>query len=142
MKLEFHGASGGVTGSHTVFDTGDLRIGIDAGLFQGSESDQNRLGFGHNPRSLEALLLTHAHLDHSGRIPILLKEGFPGPVYSTPATADLCEIMLKDSAHLIEETADRESRHEGQPSGNPNPPLYTEEDVGRAMKRFRPVAYD
>jgi metallo-beta-lactamase family protein len=142
MKLEFHGASGGVTGSHTVLDMGGFRIGIDAGLFQGDEADQNRLGFGHDPRSLEALLPTHAHLDHSGRIPILLKEGFQGLVYSTAATADICKVMLQDSAHLMEEAADRENRQGIQPSGNQNLPLYTEEDVERAMQRFRTFVYN
>jgi len=142
MKLEFHGAAGGVTGSHMVLDDRDYRIGIDAGLFQGSETDQNRLGFGHDSRSLKALLLTHAHIDHSGRIPLLVKEGFTGTVYSTPATEDLCEIMLKDSAHLMEEAADHESRHPDQRHGPTRPPLYTEKDVDRTLRKFKPLGYD
>lgn len=142
MKLEFHGAARGVTGSHIVLDTGDFRLGIDAGFFQGSESDQNRLGFGHDPRLLDALLLTHAHLDHSGRIPMLFKEGFRGPIYTTPATADICKIMLNDSAHLMKEMADRKSRIGGKPGRNQDLPLYTEEDVERAMHCFKPVAYN
>jgi len=101
MRLGFYGAAGGVTGSHTVIDLDDFRIGVDAGLFQGSEMDQNKGGFGHDPRSINALLLTHAHVDHSGRIPQLVKEGFSGTVFSTSATMDLCEVMLKDSAHLM-----------------------------------------
>ena len=141
MKLEFHGAAGGVTGSHTVLDIGDFRIGIDAGLYQGSETDQNRLGFGHDPRSLKSLLLTHAHIDHSGRIPLLVKDGYVGPVYSTHATADLCEIMLKDSAHLMEEAADHESRHPDRRHGPSSTPLYTEKDVEQAIRRFRSIDY-
>lgn len=141
MKLEFHGAAGGVTGSHMVLDAGDFRIGIDAGLFQGGETDLNQLGFGHDPRFLKALLLTHAHIDHSGRIPQLVKKGFSGPIYSTPATADLCEIMLKDSAHLMEESAEHESRHLDQRRNQLRPPLYTEKDVEKAMKQFKPIDY-
>jgi metallo-beta-lactamase family protein len=141
MKLEFHGAAGGVTGSHIVLDAEDFRIGIDAGLFQGSETTQNRLGFGHDPRSIKALLLTHAHIDHSGRIPLLIKEGFSGPVYSTPATKDLCEIMLKDSAHLMEEAADHESRHPDPRHSQCRPPLYTEKDVDRALPHFKLIGY-
>jgi metallo-beta-lactamase family protein len=141
MRLEFHGAAGGVTGSHLVLDNDGFRIGIDAGLFQGGEGKRNRSGFGHDPRSLGALLLTHAHIDHSGRVPLLVKQGFRGPIYSTPATFDLCDIMLKDSAHLMEEEAERESRDGGDRFGQSSAPLYTEEDVVRAMRRFKPVEY-
>ena len=140
MKLEFHGAAGGVTGSHMVLDAKGFRIGIDAGMFQGKETDQNSSGFGHDPRSLKALLLTHSHIDHSGRVPLLIKEGFTGPVYSTPATEDLCELMLKDSAHLMQEAADHDSRHRDS-RGESRPPLYTEEDVIRALKRFNTIGY-
>lgn len=141
MKLEFHGAAGGVTGSHMVLNAGDFGIGIDAGLYQGSETDQNQLGFGHDPRSIKSLLLTHAHIDHSGRIPLMVKGGFVGPVYSTPATADLCEIMLKDSAHLMEEATDHESRHPDRRDGPSRPPLYTENDVEQSMRQFRSIDY-
>lgn len=141
MKLEFHGAAGGVTGSHMVLEAGDFRIGIDAGLFQGKETDRNGLGFGHDPRSIQALLLTHAHIDHSGRIPLLAKEGFSGSVYSTPATEDLCEIMLRDSAHLMQEAADHESRHSDQWHGQSRPLLYTEKDAIRALQRFKSIDY-
>lgn len=142
MKLEFHGAAGGVTGSHMVLDIDGFRIGIDAGLFQGSEAERNRSGFGHDPRSLRALLLTHAHVDHSGRVPLLVKQGFKGPIYSTSATADLCGIMLNDSAHLMEEDADRQNRHQDQQRSPPRPPLYTQDDVFQAMRRFQVVDYN
>jgi metallo-beta-lactamase family protein len=140
MKLEFHGAVGGVTGSHMVINDGSTRIGIDAGLFQGGDADRNRLPFGHDPRSLRVLMLTHAHLDHSGRIPLLVKEGFRGPIYSTPATVDLCGIMLKDSAYLMEE----EASHENPPpqeTGSTTSPLYRIEDVTKALKQFRRSGY-
>jgi metallo-beta-lactamase family protein len=141
MKLVFHGAAGGVTGSHTVLEADGSRIGIDAGLYQGSEAVKNRSGFGYSPDSLKALLLTHAHIDHCGRIPLLVKEGFPGSVYSTSATKDLCEIMLKDSAHLMAEASDRKNRHRDPKQDPPRPPLYAENDVLPAIKRFQPVNY-
>ncbi|NYT01998.1 MAG: MBL fold metallo-hydrolase [Methanosarcinales archaeon] len=141
MKLEFHGAAGGVTGSHMVLDLEGFRVGIDAGLFQGREADRNRMELGHDPGDLQAVLLTHAHTDHSGRLPLLVKKGFRGPVYATPATADLCDIMLRDSARLMEEEAERESNRDG-PGEPQTQPLYTEEDVVRLVRRFRPVAYD
>ncbi len=141
MRLEFHGAAGGVTGSHLVLNNEGFRIDVDAGLFQGAEGKRNRSGFGHDPRSIGALLLTHAHIDHTGRVPLLVKQGFRGPIYSTPATADLCEIMLKDSAHLMEEEAERENQNGGDHNGWPSAPLYTEKDVVRAMRRFKPAPY-
>lgn len=140
MRLEFHGAVGGVTGSHFVLDDGNFRIGIDAGLFQGKEAELNQRGFGHDPRSLNALVLTHAHIDHSGRAPLLVKQGFEGPIYSTSATADLCSLMLKDSAHLMKEDADRNIRHPEH--GLPRTPLYSEEDVIYAMHRFKSIGYN
>ncbi len=143
MRLEFHGAAGGVTGSHLVLDTGDFRIGVDAGLFRGRETERNTPGFGYDPHSLRALLLTHAHIDHSGRIPLLVKEGFRGPIYSTSATADLCDLLLKDSARLMEEAFDESRRTEpDQPHAQLRPPLYTREDVVQAMRLFQPVSYD
>ncbi|HSD58430.1 MAG TPA: MBL fold metallo-hydrolase [Methanotrichaceae archaeon] len=142
MRLEFHGAAGGVTGSHLILDTGDFRIGVDAGLFRGGETERNIPGFGYDPRSLRALLLTHAHIDHSGRIPLLVKEGFRGPIYSTSATADLCDLLLRDSARLMEEAFDESRRTEPeQPHAQPRPPLYTREDVVHAMRLFQPVSY-
>lgn len=141
MMLEFHGAAGGVTGSHIVLDAEDFRIGIDAGLFQGKETPSNQASFGHDPRSINALLLTHAHIDHSGRVPLLVKDGFSGPILSTTATADLCEIMLKDTAHLMQEAAEHESRHRDQRNDQYTPPLYDEKDVLAALKRFKPIGY-
>lgn len=141
MRLEFHGAAGGVTGSHMVLDTGNFQIGIDAGLFQGGETGRNLAGFGHDPRSISALLLTHAHIDHSGRIPLLIKQGFSGQVYSTPSTKDLCEIMLKDTAHIMEEAAEHEAHHQSNQKGQFHQPLYTEKDVEIALRRFKPVSY-
>jgi len=141
MHLEFHGAAGGVTGSHTVIDTGKGRLAVDAGTFQGGERQEelNHRGFGHNVRGLRALVLTHAHIDHSGRVPLLVKDGFGGPLFCTSATADLCDIMWRDSARLMEEQSTHERRHPDQ--GPARPPLYDEGDVERALRRFRPAGY-
>ena len=141
MKLEFYGAAGGVTGSHSVLDVDGFRVGVDAGLFQGGDARRGQTDFGHDPRDLEALLLTHAHIDHSGRIPLLVKEGFRGAIYSTSATADLCEILLRDSARLMAEKAEIEGRSHEIRGSEPEARLYTEEDVAKALKRFKPVLY-
>ncbi len=145
IPIAFYGAAGGVTGSHMVLDTGDFRIGVDAGLFRGGETGRNIPSFGYDPRSLRALLLTHAHIDHSGRIPLLVKEGFRGPIYSTSATADLCDLLLKDSARLMEEAFDESRRtdteQEQPPHAQLRPPLYTRADVVQAMRLFQPVSY-
>ncbi|MBM4249799.1 MAG: MBL fold metallo-hydrolase [Euryarchaeota archaeon] len=141
MRLEFHGGAGGVTGSHTVLDTGRARIGIDAGMFQGGDGadGDNRRGFGHDVRDLRALLLTHAHIDHSGRVPLLVRSLPSADVFATAATADLCDLMLRDSAHLMEEEALHGRHHPEQ--GRWLPPLYGEEDVAAALRRFRTVQY-
>lgn len=142
MNLEFHGAVGGVTGSHMVLDAGDMRVGIDAGLFQGNEASRNQADFGHDPRSIRVLILTHAHIDHSGRVPLLIKKGFSGKIISTAATADLCEIMLRDSAHLMMEAAEHESHHSDQRRRPLAGPLYEEKDVAAAMRHFTPIRYN
>lgn len=142
MNLEFHGAVGGVTGSHMVLDAGDMRVGIDAGLFQGNEASRNQADFGHDPRSIRVLILTHAHIDHSGRVPLLIKKGFSGKIISTAATADLCEIMLRDSAHLMMEAAEHESHQSDQRRRPLAGPLYEEKDVAAAMRHFTPIRYN
>lgn len=124
-----------------VLDAGDLRIGIDAGLFQGEDTDRNQDGFGHDPNRLKAMILTHAHVDHSGRIPLLINKGFRGSVYCTHASKDLSQLMLLDSAHLMEEAAERERRHAREMRRPPRPPLYTGKDAERAMQQFKSVHY-
>ncbi len=105
------------------------------------EAPQNRLDFGHNTANLRAAMLTHAHVDHSGRLSLLVKEGFKGPIHSTPATADLCGIMLKDSAYLMEDAAIHESHYLEHGNGPPHPLLYGAEDIIRAMHNFRSMGY-
>ena len=103
MKLNFYGAAGEVTGSkHLITLSSGKKVLLDCGFFQGrgSESAQRNRHFDFNPEEIDYLILSHAHIDHSGNIPLLVKNGFRGKIYATPATFDLCKIMLADSAHI------------------------------------------
>jgi predicted metal-dependent RNase len=113
MKIKLVGASGGeVTGSAYVIRTKRAVVLVDAGMFQGGRQSEakNRLPAGVRPEDIGAVLLTHAHLDHTGRLPLLIKHGFRGPVYATRATIDLAEIILKDCARIQSQDAERKSR--------------------------------
>jgi metallo-beta-lactamase family protein len=134
MKIKVVGAAGGeVTGSAYLVQTAKAKVLIDAGMFQGGKAteEKNRLPEGADPRSLDALLLTHAHLDHTGRVPILLRHGYQNPIYATSATLDLAEIILKDSAKIQMQDAARKNRYQPEKQTEP---LYTPED----MISFRP----
>ncbi len=140
MRLTFLGATGTVTGSKTLVEVGDKRLLVDCGLFQGYKMLRLRnwepLPF--DPASLDAVLLTHAHIDHSGMLPLLTKQGFRGPIIATSATADLCEILLLDTAHLQEEEAAYRNRHAAT-KHRPALPLYTVEDAKACLKQFQRV---
>lgn len=142
MKLTFGGAAGTVTGSRHLLETEDHRLLLDCGLFQGYKQLRlrNWAPFPVPPSSIDAVVLSHAHLDHSGYLPALVRDGFDGPIYATQATFDLCQILLKDSAHLQEEEARYANRH-GYSRHKPAEPLYTVEDAERALRSFRPVAF-
>ena len=142
MKLTFLGATGTVTGSKYLVETHDLRLLVDAGLFQGIKDDRARnwAELPIKPEKLDALLLTHAHIDHSGYIPRLTTTGFTGPVYCSPATLDLCRIMLPDSGHLQEDDAEAANRY-GYSRHAPALPLYTQEDAEQALKQFKTVPF-
>lgn len=130
MKIKIVGAAGGeVTGSAYLVQTDHAKVLIDAGMFQGSKASEqkNKLPEGADPQHLDALLLTHAHLDHTGRVPLLLKHGYRGPIYGTSATLELAEIILKDSAKIQEQDAARKKRHE--PDNPLIEPLYTLADM-------------
>ena len=133
MKLRFLGAAGEVTGSCYLVDTGGLRFLVDCGMFQGGRAadDKNRK-FGFDPRTIAFVLLTHAHIDHSGLLPRLVSQGFSGAIYATQATCDLAGVMLPDSAHLQEKEA--EWRRAA--------PLYTVAEAQRALTHLVPVRYD
>lgn len=133
MDLSFHGAAGDVTGSCHLLHVAGRRILIDCGMFQGSRrlSEENAGDFGFDPASVDLLLLTHAHLDHCGRIPLLVKRGFRGRIMTTAATQDLAKLVLLDAAGLQEE---EHHHHPGEANGNGA--LYDTDDVLKAMAQF------
>jgi len=137
VKLQFLGATGTVTGSRYLVTEGDTRVLVDCGLFQGVKAlrQRNWKPFPIAPTEIDAVVLTHAHLDHSGYLPRLIQEGFSGPVYCTPATRALAEILLPDSGKLQEEDALRANRY-GYSKHNPTEPLYTAQQAERALKAF------
>jgi metallo-beta-lactamase family protein len=143
MKLKFLGATGTVTGSKYLLTVGETRILVDCGLFQGYKELRlrNRAPFPVPPAQIDAVLLTHAHLDHSGYLPLLVKDGFRGKIFCSSATFDLCKILLPDSGHLQEEEANYANRH-GFSKHAPALPLYSEADAVRALKFFSPVPFD
>ena len=140
MKLTFLGADREVTGSCTMLETGGHRILIDCGMEQGRDTYENA-DLPCAPGEIDAVLLTHAHIDHSGRIPYLYKNGFTGPIYSTDATMDLCGIMLEDSAHIQEQEAEWKNRKAQRSGRDMVEPDYTVEDAMAVMKQFRPQMY-
>ncbi|HEX5724745.1 MAG TPA: MBL fold metallo-hydrolase [Longimicrobiaceae bacterium] len=138
MEITFLGAAGTVTGSKYLVRTRERTLLVDCGLFQGLKElrARNWEPFPANPREIDAVLLTHAHLDHVGYLPLLVRNGFRGPVWCTPATADLAGIILRDSGHLQEEEAAFANRH-GTSRHQPALPLYTAEDAERALNNVR-----
>jgi metallo-beta-lactamase family protein len=139
MKLAFHGAARSVTGSRHLLEVAGRRLLLDCGLVQGrrEESFHRNRDFGFDPRSIHAVVLSHAHIDHSGALPALVRNGFSGPVYATPATADLAALMLEDSAVIQERDLETVNRREG----TARTPLYTVEDARRTARLFRAVPY-
>lgn len=143
LKLSFLGGAGTVTGSKYLVENGQHRILVDCGLFQGSKALRRRnwAPFPVDPRTINAIILTHAHLDHSGYLPLLVKNGFSGPILCTEPTADFCGILLPDAAHINEKDAEFANRH-GYSKHKPALPLYTNEDASRALELFKPLAFD
>lgn len=135
--LQFLGAAGTVTGSRYLLEVDGRRILVDCGLFQGYKQlrERNRADFPVPPDSIDTLLLTHAHLDHSGYIPALVRNGFRGKVHCTPATSDLCGLLLRDSGHLQEEEA-KYAKKKGYSKHADPAPLYTVADAEAALKQF------
>jgi metallo-beta-lactamase family protein len=138
MQISFHGAARTVTGSQHLLEINGRHILLDCGLFQGRRSEAFEINrhFGFDPKKLSAVILSHAHIDHSGNLPSLVKAGYDGPIYSTHATRDLCASMLPDSGHIQEkdvEFVNKKRKRSGEP---PVQPLYTQEDAFRSLHNF------
>lgn len=143
LRLTFLGAAGTVTGSKFLVEHDDHRLLVDCGLFQGFKTLRlrNWAAFPVDPRRIDAAVLTHAHLDHTGYLPLLVKHGFTGPAFCSEATADFSKILLPDSGYLQEKDAEYANRH-GFSKHKPALPLYTERDAYRALDRLQPVAFE
>ena len=139
--LRFLGAAGSVTGSCFMVEVAGTKILVDCGMFQGSKTERelNYRPFPFRPEEIEAVVLTHAHIDHSGLLPKLFKAGYDGPIYATPSTVELCSVMLPDSGHIQEsevEQLNRRNRHRGRDMVEP---IYTAQDAVATLTLFRPV---
>ena len=146
MKITFLGAAQTVTGSCYVIETGTSRFAVDCGMFQGNSAieERNFQTDNYRPDKLDFILLTHAHIDHSGLLPRMVKKGFKGSIYCTAPTADLADIMLEDSAHIQEMEHDWKSRHNkrrGEPEEQNAEALYGAEDAEETTKLLRPVDF-
>ncbi len=143
MKLRILGAAGEVTGSNYMIETDGYKVLVDCGTHQGADEDKHEgEAFPYSPADIDAVLLTHAHIDHSGRIPLLVKQGFKGKVYCTHATSQLIEILLRDSAHIMQEDAEWRSRKNARKGLPKVEPLYSENDVEKALAFRYPIPYD
>ncbi|NOY35651.1 MAG: MBL fold metallo-hydrolase [bacterium] len=134
LKLTFCGGAQSVTGSNYLLESGDTKILVDCGLFQGTKisEDKNDDSFPYDPASIDALFITHAHLDHIGRVPKLVRDGFRGKIFSTPPTRDLAELMLADSLGVMRKEARRSRKKDA---------IYSEDDIQRALGLWNPVDY-
>lgn len=144
MKIYFDGAAQTVTGSQHLLEVNGHRLLLDCGLFQGHRKDfyERNLNFKYDPSTIDAAILSHAHIDHSGNLPNLVKKGFSGAIYATPPTALLADVMLRDSGHIQESDVvyvNKKHLRRGEPLVEP---LYTLEDAARVAGHFKPVEYD
>ena len=144
MKVTFLGATKTVTGSNFLVEGAGKKFLVDCGMFQGKaiEEMENEEPFGFNVNEIDFMVLTHAHIDHSGRIPKLYNEGYRNPVIATKATCDLCAIMLPDSGHIQEMEIEWKNKKRVRRGENPLPPMYTAEEAAKSLELFRPVKYD
>ena len=144
MKITFLGATKTVTGSNFLVEAAGKKFLVDCGMYQGSaeEEYENEAPFGFNVQDIDFVLLTHAHIDHSGRIPKLYNEGYRHPIFAHKATCDLCSLMLPDSGHIQEMEVEWKNKKRVRKGEKPLPPLYTAEDAAHSLELFVPLAYD
>lgn len=144
MKVTFLGAAKTVTGSNFLVEGAGKKFLVDCGMYQGAAAEEleNSAPFMFNIDEIDFMLLTHAHIDHSGRIPKLYNEGYRNPIFATKATCDLCSIMLPDSGHIQEMEIEWKNRKRMRKGEKPLPPLYTAEDAAKSLEIFTPVQYD
>ncbi len=144
MNITFLGAARTVTGSNFLVEAAGKKFLVDCGMYQGKAAQEieNSEDFLYDPKEIDFMLLTHAHIDHSGRIPKLYNEGFRAPIYAHKATVDLCAIMLPDSGHIQETEIEWKNRKRIRAGLEPLPPLYTAEEAENSLEVFKPVQYD
>lgn len=144
MKVTFLGATKTVTGSNFLVEAAGKKFLVDCGLYQGKaeEEYENTADFDFDINTIDFMLLTHAHIDHSGRIPKLYKEGYRNPIYAHKATCDLCSLMLPDSGHIQEMEVEWQNKKRKRKGEKPLPPIYTAEEAARSLELFVPVGYD
>lgn len=144
MRINFHGAAHTVTGSQHLLEINGKKLLLDCGMYQGkrSESYERNLHFRYNPREVDAVILSHAHIDHCGNLPNLVKQGFEGPIFATRATVDLASLMIADSAHIQESDAEFVNKKRAEHGEEPIEPLYTKEDAEEAIALFQGVDFD
>lgn len=144
MKITVYGAALDVTGSCYLLELNEARLLVDCGMFQGSErlERMNHIPRAMNAREIDAVLITHAHLDHCGRLPLLVKEGFKGPIYCTKPTLEITSLVLRDSARIQEEDIARENRRRAKEDLPPLAPLYTSDDVDAVISHLHAVDYN
>lgn len=143
MKLTFLGAAGEVTGSCYLLETASSRVLIDCGIFQGHDADEkNRLPKVVGTDRLDSVILTHGHLDHTGRLPLLTKQGYRGSIFANTATRDMSQLILLDAAKVQAQDADRNNRKRLRRGDQPEEPLYDIEDVNKTISKFQPLEYN
>ena len=144
MKITFLGAAKTVTGSNFLVEAAGKKFLVDCGMYQGQAEDEfeNSAEFEFNVNEIDFMVLTHAHIDHSGRIPKLYNDGYRNKIYATKATCDLCAIMLPDSGHIQEMEVEWKNKKRKRKGQDPLPPLYTAEDAARCLQIFEPINYD